>query len=456
MAYASPLFWIFLGLALVVFAALAPRLRPLWLLGTSLVFYGSFGWQNLLYLGFVCGVTLGALAGRDRVRAGTGRGWVSVGVVCLLASLVALKFGVLEVWGLRAPPGYSFYSFTAIAFLVDAGLRRSSDLRGIGALLALAWFPKLLAGPIERAGHLAPQISAGLRITPAATRIGAVLILGGLIKKLVIADNLALVVDAAYAIPAYAAPLELIIATYFFAFQIYCDFSGYSDIALGLSLLVGLKLTENFRKPYLSAGIGRFWAEGWHISLGRWFRDYVYFPLGGGRVGAARRVFNLLAVFGLSGLWHAGLGYGLGWGFLVWGLLNGVFVSLESALPAAPQNRAVTMLRVVLTFHLVLITWVFFRAAHVGDGMTVLRRIWAALPDLASIVGHYPFTTAHLSGAVLIAGLLGAEIASGHDPVHRRILALPTPLRWGALYGGCALLLLMGRWQGAGFIYMQF
>ena len=149
--------------------------------------------------------------------------------------------------------------------------------------------------------------------------LGAQLIGWGLVKKVVIADNLAPFVDRIFGIAAFASPVDLLISVYFFAFQIYCDFSGYTDIAIGVSLLFGLELMENFRRPYLSRSTAEFWGERWHISLGRWFRDYLYIPLGGSRAGPVRRYLNLMLVFIASGLWHAGLGYGVGWTFLVWG-----------------------------------------------------------------------------------------------------------------------------------------
>ena len=151
--------------------------------------------------------------------------------------------------------------------------------------LYLAWFPKILAGPIERATTFLPH-RAGLRPGPARVVLGLQLIGWGLIKKVVIADNLAPIVDKSFGIVAFASPIDLLISVYFFAFQIYCDFSGYTDIAIGVSLLFGLQLMENFRRPYLARSTAEFWGERWHISLGRWFRDYLYIPLGGSRAGA--------------------------------------------------------------------------------------------------------------------------------------------------------------------------
>lgn len=459
MTFASLEFWLFLVGTVAVFAVIPQAWRLVFLVLASLVHYGSYGWTNLIYLGFVVTVAIGAVA---LARHADMRTATTAGALCLTAVLAAFKAGLGQSWGLSAPAGYSFYSFAAIAYLIDSGRALSmpatapSTVQGNAAIFALVWFPKLFAGPITRSRDLAGQIEKGLRLAPSGLQIGGLLILGGLLKKLVIADNLALVVDPAFAIPDYAAPLELLIATYFFAFQIYCDFSGYTDLALGLSLIFGLALPPNFAKPYLCASVGRFWAECWHITLGKWFRDYVFIPLGGSRAGRLRTVVNLMTVFALSGLWHSGLGYGAGAGFVVWGLLNGAFVAIEQALPDAPKTRIVTALRVLITFHLILLTWVFFRAGDLDDAFTILRRVSLALPSATGVLAQYPFTTQHFIGAGLIVGLLLAEVITGNVALHRRVLALPRPARWSLVYAGMALLLLLGRWQATTFIYMQF
>ena len=274
-------------------------------------------------------------------------------------------------------------------------------------------------------------------------------------------------VDRAFSIAAFASPLELLLASYFFAFQIYCDFSGYTDIALGVSLLFGLRLMENFRRPYLSRSVAEFWGERWHISLGRWFRDYLYIPLGGNRVALPRRMLSLMLVFVVSGLWHAGLGWGVGWTFLVWGALNGAWVCvgaatrplwqrLGNALPHWHDSRVLVVLRVLLTFHLILVGWVFFRAKTVADGWLVLSKIGSHLAELPTLAANYPYTSDHIVGAVLIALLLVVEILDERRPIVQRLAAWPVALRWSAWYAGLFALLLLGQWQMREFIYMQF
>lgn len=483
MLFTSLEFFAFLSGALLVHAALPPERRWLAMLLASAVFYAAARPAHLLYLGGVTLIVLaaGALLARAR-RDAVRRAVLAGALIAVLGALAALKFsdfvaGEVEGWfglapgtlprlGATAPPGFSFYAFTAASFVIDAWARRLPETPTGHVALHLAWFPKLLAGPIERGPHLLPQLAAP-RADPQAVVLGLQLLGWGLLKKVVIADNLAPLVDRAFSIAAFASPLELLLASYFFAFQIYCDFSGYTDIALGVSLLFGLRLMENFRRPYLSRSVAEFWGERWHISLGRWFRDYLYIPLGGNRVALPRRMLSLMLVFVVSGLWHAGLGWGVGWTFLVWGALNGAWVCvgaatrplwqrLGNALPHWHDSRVLVVLRVLLTFHLILVGWVFFRAKTVADGWLVLSKIGSHLAELPTLAANYPYTSDHIVGAVLIALLLVVEILDERRPIVQRLAAWPVALRWSAWYAGLFALLLLGQWQMREFIYMQF
>lgn len=451
MAYTSLGFWLFLAIVLIGIALFPARHRVLWLILASLWFYAAADPMRVLWLGGVTAIALAASAAKEPATAKRIR---AVSIAGLIALLAWAKFP--DAFGLpdpNAPPGLSFIVFTAIALVVESA-RQAVGWRVRDGVLHLAWFPKLLAGPIERPQTLIPQVPE-IGIRPGLAGLGFALIISGLAKKLVIADNLAPVVDAAYAIPGFATPMDLLAATYFFAFQIYCDFSGYADIAIGLSALVGLRLSRNFAQPYLSPTVGAFWSSRWHITLGQWFRDYVYIPLGGSRQGRARQAGNLMIVFLLSGLWHAGLGYGVGWGFVIWGALNGAFVIAELGLPK-PRHAAARVLRTLVTFHLILLTWVFFRAATPTDALTILRRIAGSLAELVQILPSYPFSADQRLGAALIAALVLAEIATAPKPMAERIVEAALPLRWAGLYAGMIALLVMGRWQDTGFIYAGF
>jgi alginate O-acetyltransferase complex protein AlgI len=473
-------FALFLPVVIAVAALVPSQWRWLWLLAASLVFYGWDDPDNLWFLG---GVAAWAYLFGLAIRPGdTGRwrtGILAASLAGLLGSLVLFKFydatravlseplqATLPALGITAPPGYSFYTFAAAAYLIDVYRRDLPAERHAGQFgLFVAWFPKVLVGPIARAKPFLAQTKQGLRANPSLA-IGALqLFFWGLFKKVVVADNLAPVVDSAFAISPYAAPLELLIAVYFFAFQIYCDFSGMADMAIGASRLFGMELPINFRRPYLSRSVSEFWSQRWHITLGHWFRDYLYFPLGGSRAGRLRTYLNVMVVFLVSGLWHAGLGYGLGWSFLVWGLLNGLYQwgEMAATAPAGKTTSAgtenawwVSLLKVILTFHLILVSWVFFRAESVGDALLVLQRIAAGIPDLPSVVRHYPFTGQQMLGAILIAILMSAEILDERQPLATRIMAWPGALRWSLYYLVLGTILVVGSWQGSRFIYMQF
>lgn len=490
MLFTSFEFFVFLPLTLLVFAAVPPGYRWLWLLLASCAFYGVWQPSNLIYLGavtlamFVCGWGL-ARAHDSRHRA-----WIlGAGLVLVLGSLFAFKFydfvagelesvagpllglgpaGALPRIGVSAPAGYSFYAFAAASYLIDAHAGRLPAERKWGHLaLYVAYFPKIFAGPIERATTFLPPVLAGLRANPAMLVLGLQLIAWGLFKKVVIADNLAPVVDRNFTIAAYAPPMELLLSAYFFAFQIYCDFSGYTDIAIGVSLLFGLTLMENFRRPYLARSTAEFWGQRWHISLGHWFRDYLYIPLGGSRGRAWRRYANIMAVFTVSGLWHAGLGYGVGWTFLIWGALNGFYqwVGIATApvwrwlgerLPRLRSSAGLRLLRVLLTFHLITVAWVFFRAATVSDALLILKRIGTNLGQIAGLVTRYPYSTDHYLAFGLIAFLVGIELLDERRSIFQRLSAAPVAVRWGIYYLLIFALLLLGRWQAKEFIYMQF
>ncbi len=476
MLFTSLEFLLFLPIAVLLFWGLPARFRLTWLILASVGFYASFGVGNLAYLAVVIAITLAAGRVLLRPDASHRKAIFYGSLAAILGLLVALKYydpiakelAWLPALGLRSPAGFSFYAFTAIALLVDR--YRSPDTASASLkqdILFLAWFPKILAGPIERIGSFAEALGKQSRLKPAHFAFGCQLILWGLVKKVVIADNLAPFVDRTYAIPGYAVPIELIIATYFFAFQIYCDFSGYTDMARGASQLFGIRLSENFRRSYFAHSISDFWSRRWHISLASWFRDYLYYPVVGEKRTALRMYLGVMLVFLASGIWHAGLGYGIGWGFLVWGGLNGCYLWAERAL--GPMRRRIkgrlrgtllgrvyTIATIVLVFHLILISWIFFRDGTLSGSMTILRRIWATLPELPNLLAHYPFTAEHGFLAALILALLAIELVLEQRGLKRRLARAPRLVRWVGWYACIFALLLLGRWQSEAFVYMQF
>lgn len=278
------------------------------------------------------------------------------------------------------PIGLSFHTFQAMSYTIEVyrGNQKSERHFGIYALYVM-FYPQLVAGPIERPQNMLGQFHTFFKFDFEQAKEGLMQMAFGLFKKIVIADRLVVLVDAAYKNPADENGLTLLIATIFFSFQIYCDFSGYSDIAIGAARVMGFKLMDNFDRPYQAASIQEFWAR-WHISLSTWFRDYLYIPLGGNRKGEARRQFNLFLVFLASGIWH-----GASWNYVIWGSLHGLFsiVSgwnkkwMHRKNMAIPESGPLHYFHVLVTFMLVTLAWVFFRnhKSPVEDAVLIIKKI---------------------------------------------------------------------------------
>jgi alginate O-acetyltransferase complex protein AlgI len=355
------------------------------------------------------------------------------------------------------PVGISFYTFQTLSYTIDIyrGERRAESHLGLFALY-VAFFPQLVAGPIERSTRLLPQLHKEHRFSYTRSLAGLELILWGLFKKVVIADRLAVLVDAVYGNPgAHTGPM-LICATVFFAFQIYCDFSGYSDIAIGSARLLGIDLMVNFRAPYFAASIGEFWQR-WHISLSTWFRDYVYIPLGGSRTSKGRHLGNLLITFVVSGLWH-----GANWTFIVWGLLHGCWLVAEVLLginDKRPTQFWPRLGRQLWVFFLANVAWVFFRAANIGDAILILRR-WPqgwGQPLRESFASLEQFSGGDfLLSFLLIGTLLFVDSRTDGWRLGSWLAKKPRQARWAFYYAAAGALLLFATGGAQQFIYFQF
>ncbi|MGZ3862390.1 MAG: MBOAT family O-acyltransferase [Bacteroidia bacterium] len=274
------------------------------------------------------------------------------------------------------PIGLSFHTFQAMSYTIEVyrGNQKPEKHIGIYALYVL-FFPQLVAGPIERPQNLLPQFHKEQVFSNLNLRNGLLLMAWGFFKKAVIADRLAVVVDSYYSdITAYSAG-DVWIAVCFYSIQIYCDFSGYSDIAIGAAKTLGINLMENFRNPYLATSLTEFWRR-WHISLSTWFRDYIYIPLGGNRVSIKKMCFTLLLVFLLSGLWH-----GANYTFLVWGLIHGVFLIIEHLIKdkrPAKGNTISKSISILYVFFMTTIAWIFFRAHTIHDALFIIEKLFTA------------------------------------------------------------------------------
>ena len=477
MLFNSFSFLAFFTVLVAIYYAVPHKFRWLLLLAASIYFYSTFnvGYVLLLIGSALIAYVAGLAIGSDQAQ-GRKKLFLILGVIASLAPLVVFKYfdffagslndltqsSISPTLGLLLPAGLSFYTFSCVSYLIDVYKAKLEPERHIGRLaLYVSFFPKLLAGPIERATTFLPQVLRPVHFDPEGVTLGLQLMLWGLFKKVVIADRLATFVDTAYKNPEMGSPLALVIATYFFAFQIYCDFSGYSDIAIGAARVLGFNLMENFRRPYMSTSAPEFWGKNrWHISLSSWFRDYMYIPMGGSKVGKPRFYLNQMAVFLVSGLWH-----GANWTFVVWGGLNGLY-QIITVMTTGIREKLGRILRVpgvvgsvvgsLVTFHLVTIAWVFFRASSISDATTILERIAASVPRLPTLVASYPFTEEIVLSMILIGVLLIVEIIDEKRVLWERLRLQPVYVRWAVYYALIFGLIILGKWGLNQFVYMQF
>lgn len=360
------------------------------------------------------------------------------------------------------PVGISFYTFKSISYIIDVyrGSKQPERHLGIFALY-VSFFPQLISGPIDRSERMIPQLKSERRFDWARIAEGLRRMAWGYFKKLVIADRLAVLVNTVYDSPTDFTGVPLILATYFFAFQIYCDFSGYSDIAIGAARVMGYDLTENFRRPYFARSIADFWRR-WHITLSTWFRDYLYIPLGGSRVSAARTAANLMIVFLVSGLWH-----GAAWTFVIWGGLHGLYL-VAGQQTAGLRQRAAALLRLdrfprlaaglsmLATFHLVTFAWIFFRAASLPDALYIAGHLFQGLDLRAGYglgLGLYDLA---ISAAAILLMEWSHLIEQRDDTAWMYRKNRTGWLRWAADYALIFAILLFGRIGTTEFIYFQF
>lgn len=458
-----------------------PSPRKWFLVGASYFFYGWWDWRfTALLFGTTLINYLGGLA-LDRARRGATRKWI-VGLVVTvdLGVLAFFKYydffltsldGLLRQLGLARdlpfmevilPIGISFFTFQGISYVVDVyrgHIRAEHSL--LDVMLFKSFFPQLVAGPIVRAADFMPQLHAPAQLTRDHVSVGVVLILTGLAKKMVIANYLATeIVDPVFFDPSVVSAFDLLIGIYAYAIQIYCDFSGYSDIAIGVAALLGYRFLANFDQPYRAASLQDFWRR-WHISLSTWLRDYLYIPLGGNRGGEAKRYRNLFITMFLGGLWH-----GAAWTFIIWGSFHGVMLGLEQWLkrklegvaPASADapglltrlgNGAQHVVGVVSTFHIVCFAWIFFRADSFSTAMDYL-------------IGFGDWSSANAYATPFVAGLVAVGLLFQFTPRHMgRELAinlreLPAPVL-GLLLGlGIFVIWSVAPEGVAPFIYFQF
>jgi D-alanyl-lipoteichoic acid acyltransferase DltB (MBOAT superfamily) len=370
-------------------------------------------------------------------------------------------FRGMPVFSFLLPVGISFYTFQSLSYTIDVYKGKKEPERHLGIFACyVAFFPQLVAGPIERSTSLLPQFYKAHRFEYQRIRNGIILIVWGLFKKVAIADRLAEYVNIVYSDPSGFSGLQEILATFFFTFQIYCDFSGYSDIAIGTAMILGFQLMTNFRRPYFAQSIREFWQR-WHISLSTWFRDYIYISLGGNRVVKWRWYYNLLITFLISGFWH-----GANWTFIIWGSLHGIYIILgyvtsrwrEKAagwIGLSSKSRTGYLINLAWTFSLVGIGWIFFRANNIYD----VREIFVNILDFSSYnlnlqLFHFP-ADFYLS-FMLIGFLLIVEAGQEKFSLVQKLSFQPRMVKWAMMITILISIFILGKWNEVDFIYFQF
>jgi D-alanyl-lipoteichoic acid acyltransferase DltB (MBOAT superfamily) len=482
MLFNSFQFLIFFAVSWVLFLALRGTPRKIYLLIASYYFYMCW---NTKYIVVIWAITLidfvaGLLIEKSETAA-TKKFYLGLSLFCNIGLLVVFKYlnfldaslsGIVHLFGgqeslpffqILLPVGLSFHTFQAMSYTIDVYKQKAPAEKNIlNYALYVAFFPQMVAGPIERPSQLLPQFHRESVFHSDRVQSGIALAVWGLFKKMVIADSLSGFVSLVYANPYSYSGTELLLATLSFAIQIYCDFSGYSDIALGIARMMGYELRLNFAQPYFSRSIGEFWHR-WHISLSTWFRDYVYIPLGGNRVTTSRLFFNLMTTFVLSGLWH-----GANWTFVVWGGLHGAFLicsritigfraRVRAALGLESHPRILMPLQLLFTFTLVTIAWVPFRARDIHSAWYIFThfypfgRIDSAILAAAGIPrANTPF----LLGFIVVMFLVEWWIQHPHRAPG--LWRFSSPFRACCYYGCVYSIVFFGVFGHTDFIYFQF
>ncbi len=351
---------------------------------------------------------------------------------------------------LLLPVGISFYTFQAVGYTIDVyrGDLKAEKSLGIYALF-VSFFPQLVAGPIERAKNLLPQFRVKHKFNADRLVLGIKQMIWGFFMKLVVADRLSLIVNAAYNNAETHNGTTMLIATVFFAFQIYCDFAGYSNIAIGASRIMGFDLMTNFKRPYFAKNIGEFWRR-WHISLSTWFRDYLYIPLGGNQVSKSRNYLNVFITFVVSGIWH-----GANWTFVIWGFLHGTYNAIQKLLgfDKLKVNNFIgdKAIMIIFNFILVSIAWVFFRANSTSDAFSIIHKIFTNY--------GVPFVdpTTLIFGLFGLSILLLKEFSEEFIPNSNFFFESKNPIV--SAFASALLIVIilsMGVFDGGQFIYFQF
>jgi D-alanyl-lipoteichoic acid acyltransferase DltB (MBOAT superfamily) len=481
-------FLLFFPVVTVLYFLLPHRFRWLHLLIASCVFYCAFIPVYILILlltiiiDYIAGIMIENAEGNKRKLFLAASIIANVGVLAIFKyfnffttninellhiSNTAGSFPVLDI---ILPIGLSFHTFQAMSYTIEVYRGHQKAERNLGIYsLYVMFYPQLVAGPIERPQNLLPQFHEEKFFDYRNATRGLELMLWGMFKKVVIADRLALITDPIFNTPHQYSPIVLAMGAFFFAFQIFCDFSGYSDIAIGAARVMGFKLMTNFNRPYHSKNVSEFWKR-WHISLSTWFKDYLYISLGGNRVSVPRWYFNLFFVFLVSGFWH-----GANWTFILWGALHGFYLVFAIIIekPADKFNTLIGIKKVkwlykstqiLSTFILVVLAWIFFRANNISDAFYILQQMPHAAIDLLQGMfslslrpGKLPIgkTVIYISLALIFL-LEFVHYIQRHNRIPEFLQKQSVYIRWGIYYILILSIIFGGVFENRQFIYFQF
>ena len=472
MQFVSLGFLIFLPFAAIVNFIIPRKFRYIWLLVISAAFYISIDVKAAAVMAGTVVITYFAALLIEKASSGADHP-ASKKSAIILALAVTIEVAAMLVFRsgkILGAIGISFYMLKSIGYLVDV-YRGDEKAEHNPLMLALfvSFFPQVISGPIERAGNMLPQFAYPVTVDFDRMRDGFLQILWGYFLKLVIADRLAIYVGSVYNAPENCPGTIVAIATVLYSFEIYCDFAGYSSIAIGVAKILGIDVMKNFDSPYMAKSVAEFWRR-WHISLSTWLKDYVYIPLGGNRKGTFRKYLNIIIVFIVSGIWH-----GSALTFLVWGLLHALY-QVFGYITMPVRDKIVELLKIdreglshrtiktILTFFFVNLAWVFFRASSLEHAVVIIKKSFEFTPWVftdQSLLG-YGFTQGDFKVTMIsLILLIAMDILNFKDiEIRDKILSQSIWYRWIIMIGAILAILIFGIW-GAGynassFIYQQF
>lgn len=467
MLFNSIEYLLFLPTVIIIYWLLQKRLRAqnLFLLAASYLFYGWWDWRflSLIIISSFVDYFVGLSIFKSKEKKACKR-WLLLSLFTNLGLLAVFKYfnffaetfaQSMRLFGWHVndvtlniilPVGISFYTFQTLSYTIDIYRKKIEPTKNIVAFFTyVSLFPQLVAGPIERASNLLPQVESSRKLTLAMFKAGLFQIFIGLFRKVVIADNLAVYVDPVYAHAELHNGATLLLATLFYAFQIYFDFAGYSDIAIGSAKLIGFNFKRNFNLPYFSHNITTFWRK-WHISLSNWLRDYLYISLGGNRKRIKITYRNLIITMLLGGLWH-----GSAWNFVIWGGIHGLFLSLEKRF--FNLSKSPHILGYVYTFCVVLLSWIFFRSSDFSTAILIIERI-VSQSIILPFVGDINALITAL--AMLSVGLLFDYYLFKKQLILEEIAEAWNIYKLGFIISAIIILLELFYSTSENFIYFQF